>query len=163
MANKAEHVIHTAVRWKASLESGQMLSLSQIARREGLSRARVTQIMNLLKLSSDLRKFVLGLDDPEEIRRYSERRLRGFQSFESAGARPLIERKRKRESPSRKLRKTKPKRRKEPRKVKVVVVEPMPPENLEALKILIMRVALRKFQELENEATKGEAVRYAVG
>ncbi len=41
--------------------------------------------------------------------------------------------------------------------MKVVVVEPMPAENLEALKILIMRVTLRKFQELENEATKGEA------
>jgi hypothetical protein len=163
MADKVEHVIHTAIRWKASIENGEVRSLSEIAMREGLSRARVTQIMNLLKLSPEMSTFLLGLDDPEEIRKYSERRLRGSQSLRSAEARPVIGRKRKRKSPSRKPRKTKPKKAKEPPKVKVVEVGPLPPENLEALKILIGRVALRKIRELENEARKGNTARCAVG
>ena len=47
------------------------------ALKELVKRARVTQIMNLLRLSDEMREFLLGLDDPSEIRWYSERRLRG--------------------------------------------------------------------------------------
>jgi hypothetical protein len=41
-----------------------------------LTRARVTQIMNLLKLPEKAKKSLRELDDPKIIRRYSERRLR---------------------------------------------------------------------------------------
>jgi hypothetical protein len=51
-------------------------SFNEIAKKEGLTRARVTQIMNLLKLPSDFQQYLLRLDDPEEIRKYSERKLR---------------------------------------------------------------------------------------
>jgi hypothetical protein len=50
--------------------------LNQIAKNEGLTRARITQIMNLLKLPMEMREFLLGLDDPKEIRKFSERKLR---------------------------------------------------------------------------------------
>jgi hypothetical protein len=58
------------------LDDGAVKSLTEIARKEGLTRARVTQIMNLLRLPDDFREFLLGLDDPRVIRKYSERRLR---------------------------------------------------------------------------------------
>ena len=58
------------------LDEGEVSSLAQIAKIEGLTRARVTQIMNLLKLPSDIKKFLASLQDPKEIKRYSERRLR---------------------------------------------------------------------------------------
>ncbi len=45
---------------------------------EGLTRARVTQIMNLLKLPAEMQDFLLGLDDAKQIRKYSERKLRGY-------------------------------------------------------------------------------------
>jgi hypothetical protein len=32
--------------------------------------------MNLLKLPAEVREFLSGLNDPKEIRKYSERRLR---------------------------------------------------------------------------------------
>ena len=51
-------------------------SFNQIANIEGLTRPRVTQIMNLLRLPIDFQDFLAGLDDPKEIRKYSERRLR---------------------------------------------------------------------------------------
>ena len=58
------------------LDDGEVGSLSELAEKEGLTRARVTQIMNLLKLPDEMREFLAKLDDPKEIRKYSERRLR---------------------------------------------------------------------------------------
>ena len=57
-----KHIIHKA--------------LNEIAEKEGLTRARITQIMDLLKLQDEMIEFLFGLDDPKEIRKYSERRLR---------------------------------------------------------------------------------------
>ena len=78
VVNKHQHIIHTAISWEKMLEAGEVESLSEIAKKEGLTRARVTQIMNLLKLSPEWKNFLLGLMDPKEIRRYSERRLRNY-------------------------------------------------------------------------------------
>lgn len=58
------------------LAEGEVSSLAQIAKIEGLTRARVTQIMNLLKLPAEMKEFLNGLQDPVKIRKYSERRLR---------------------------------------------------------------------------------------
>lgn len=38
-----------AIEWQRQLDSGEVRSRADIARREGLTRARVTQIMNLLR------------------------------------------------------------------------------------------------------------------
>ena len=62
------------------LDEGEVSSLAQIAKIEGLTRARVTQIMNLLKLPTGLKEFLTNLQDPVEIRRYSERKLRNNQT-----------------------------------------------------------------------------------
>ncbi|MBC8434038.1 MAG: hypothetical protein H8D96_19180 [Desulfobacterales bacterium] len=74
-----KHIIHKAIKWETMLDDGAVESLSQIAKKEGLTRARITQIMNLLKLPSDLREFLVGLNDPKEIRKYSERKIRKVQ------------------------------------------------------------------------------------
>jgi hypothetical protein len=73
-----KHIIHKAFLWKKMLDEGEVGSLNEIAAREGVTRARVTQIMNLLKLPGEMQDFLFGLDDPEEIRKYSERRLRSI-------------------------------------------------------------------------------------
>jgi hypothetical protein len=72
---RAEHIIHRAMKWKKMLDEGSVSSMSEIARIEGLTRARVTQIMNLLKLPAEIQNFLLKLDDPKEIRKFSERKL----------------------------------------------------------------------------------------
>ena len=61
------------------LDAGLVSSMSEIARTEGLTRARVTQIMNLLKLPAEMQNFLLKLEDPKEIRKFSERKLRNRQ------------------------------------------------------------------------------------
>ena len=58
------------------LDEGLAESLNDIAKMENISRARVTQIMDLLKLPAEVKEFLTGLQDPAAIRRYSERRLR---------------------------------------------------------------------------------------
>jgi hypothetical protein len=75
-------VIHKAVEWKKMLDDGSVSSMSEIARNEGLTRARVTQIMNLLKLPADMQNFLLKLEDPKGIRKFSERKLRNRQKAE---------------------------------------------------------------------------------
>ncbi len=78
LERREQHIIHKAMKWKKMLETGEFKSQSEIARGEGLSRARVTQIMNLLKLSVEWKEFLIQLNDYEEICKYSERRLRNY-------------------------------------------------------------------------------------
>jgi hypothetical protein len=73
---KKKHIIHKAVKWNKMLGDGVVNSMSEIARTEGLTRARVTQIMNLLKLPAEMQVFLLKLEDPKQVRIYSERKLR---------------------------------------------------------------------------------------
>lgn len=73
-----KHIIHKAIKWRKMLDEGELVSLSELARKEGLTRARVTQIMNLLKLPAKVQKYLVDLDDPKDIRRYSERRLQNY-------------------------------------------------------------------------------------
>jgi hypothetical protein len=72
----SKHIIHKAVHWQEMLDDRTVTSLAQIAKIEGLTRARVTQIMNLLKLPARLKELLINLQNPVEIRRYSERTLR---------------------------------------------------------------------------------------
>ena len=74
---KKKHIIHKAIKWKKMLDDGAVNSMSEISRNEGLTRARVTQIMNLLKLPAEMQVFLLELNDANQIRKYSERKLRG--------------------------------------------------------------------------------------
>jgi ParB-like chromosome segregation protein Spo0J len=77
VANTPEkHIIHKAIEWKRMLDEGIVTLLNEIAKREGLSRARVTQVMNLLRLPVEVREFLSRLDDLKEIRRHTERRVR---------------------------------------------------------------------------------------
>ena len=54
---------------------------AEIARRYGLSRARVTQVMKLLHLPDEIQAYVISLP-PREQRRYSGRRLRNILGIE---------------------------------------------------------------------------------
>jgi ParB-like chromosome segregation protein Spo0J len=75
---KIKHIIHKAIKWKQMLDDGSVNSMSEIAKKEGFTRARITQIMNLLKLPTEMQVFLLELDDAKQIRKNSERKLRGY-------------------------------------------------------------------------------------
>ena len=57
------------------LDSGNVRTKAEIARIEGLTPARITQIMNLLKLPHEVKEILMGLSDPNDVRKYSVRKL----------------------------------------------------------------------------------------
>ena len=81
-----------AIEWQALLESGEASSQAAIARREGISRARVTQVMGLLRLAPEIQERVLSLPDLVRRPAITERALRPMvgSSFAAAagGGRP---------------------------------------------------------------------------
>jgi hypothetical protein len=58
------------------LNTDASLTQSQLAEKQGVSRARVCQIMRLLSLPREVQNVLLKLKDPPDIRPFSERRMR---------------------------------------------------------------------------------------
>jgi ParB-like chromosome segregation protein Spo0J len=68
--------IYLASEWRQALNNGEYASPADLARRLKVSRARVAQIMNLLKLSPDVIEMLSSLGDPPMSPALVERRLR---------------------------------------------------------------------------------------
>ena len=70
------HNIHLALKWQDELKSNPSMTMSRIAENNGFSRARVSQIMALLKLDRHIQRHLLSISDSSEIRHFSERKLK---------------------------------------------------------------------------------------
>ena len=67
----------TALQYQQMLDEGQAQSQADLARLLGVSRAKITQVMNLLKLDEEIQDFILRLEETDErLRVLTERRLR---------------------------------------------------------------------------------------
>ena len=75
-----------AYEFEDLLARGMVNKQAEIARRYGLSRTRVTQVMNLLKLADEVREYVLSLP-PDVQRLYLGRRLAAIVGLGSEQAR----------------------------------------------------------------------------
>jgi hypothetical protein len=71
-------LLSKAMEWQALLESGRVRSQAEIARREGITRARVTQVMAMLQLAPEIRQHIQSM--PKAVRRpaITERALRSI-------------------------------------------------------------------------------------
>ena len=69
-------LLRKAIEWQALLESGEVSNQAAIARREGITRARVTQVMGMLRLAPEIQQHVLSLPDMVRRQAISERALR---------------------------------------------------------------------------------------
>jgi len=65
-----------AMEWQALLANGKIANQADIARREGITRARVTQVLDLLRLAPEIQEKILTLTDPLHRRPVTERMLR---------------------------------------------------------------------------------------
>lgn len=74
-----------AYEFQGLLDSGEVNTRAEIARRYGISRARVTQIMHLLKLSESVQEYLIALPQDKQTL-YSERRLRPLLADRGQGA-----------------------------------------------------------------------------
>ena len=57
--------ILVAQNYRSILDADDNLNQAKLAKREGVSRARVTQILNLLDLDQDIQDYVCGLADTD--------------------------------------------------------------------------------------------------
>ena len=79
--------VQIALQWQRMLETRQAANRAEIARNTGISRARVTQIMNLLCLPEEILLYVAVLTAPDQLRIFSERNLRAILTIRSKAAR----------------------------------------------------------------------------
>lgn len=70
--------IYLAREFKEMIDSGEVKNQSELARIKGISRARVTQILDLLKLDSLIIQELEELGDPLKSRIITERMLRPY-------------------------------------------------------------------------------------
>lgn len=65
-----------AMEWQRQLVAGEVDSQAMIARREGITRGRVTQVMVMLRLAPEIQEHILAM--PESVGRpaINERALR---------------------------------------------------------------------------------------
>ena len=69
-------MLHKALAWRQELDSGTVATQADIARREGITRARVTQVLMLLRLAPEIQDRILDMAKKTGPSRISERRLR---------------------------------------------------------------------------------------
>jgi len=69
-------LLRKAMEWQALLESGEAANQADIARREGISRARVSRVMGMLRLAPEIQESIWSM--PAVVRRpaVTERALR---------------------------------------------------------------------------------------
>lgn len=77
-------LLRKAVEWQALLESSEASNQAAIARQEGITRARVTQVMGLLRLAPEIQEHVLSLLDMVRRPAITERALRPIAQLEKA-------------------------------------------------------------------------------
>ena len=69
-------LLEKAGKYAEMLKKREVKSQAELARRAGVNRARITQIMNLLKLAPEIQDYLKNLTDPLQIQYFSEKRLR---------------------------------------------------------------------------------------
>jgi len=70
--------ITLALAFQQMLEDGEVNNRSDLARKTGLTGARVTQILNLLELPDSVIRNLCSISEPQKIAFFSERRLRSI-------------------------------------------------------------------------------------
>ena len=83
--------IYLAREWRKVLDEGKFTSLAELSRDLKVSRARVTQILNLLKLAPDVAENISSLGDPLINPIISERRLRPLLALNAEQQKSLVE------------------------------------------------------------------------
>ena len=75
-------LLRKAIEWRTLLESGEAPNQAEIARREGITRARVTQVMSMLRLATEIQQHILSLPDMLRRPAITERALRPIAQIE---------------------------------------------------------------------------------
>jgi hypothetical protein len=72
----AVNIFLKAKHYQKLIKQGVVKNKSELAKKEGVSRARITQILNLLKLAPEIQIYFANLIEQDQQRFFTERRLR---------------------------------------------------------------------------------------
>ncbi|HPF35463.1 MAG TPA: hypothetical protein PLH84_08575 [Candidatus Krumholzibacteria bacterium] len=73
---KVVELLRMAQEWRRQIDAGEVENQAEIARREGITRARVSQVVSLLRLAPQIQDHILSLPDQAQRSVLSERALR---------------------------------------------------------------------------------------
>jgi hypothetical protein len=76
-------LLRKAIEWRRQLDAGEIQSQAAIARHEGITRARVTQVMGMLRLAPEIRQRILAMPIAVRRRSITERALRPIAQVEN--------------------------------------------------------------------------------
>lgn len=71
-------LLRKAQEWQRQLDAGDVTNQAEIARREGVTRARVTQIMGMLRLAPEIQARIQAMPDGPYPTRITEHALRSI-------------------------------------------------------------------------------------
>jgi hypothetical protein len=73
---RVSELLRKAIEWQNLLQSDELATQADIAHREGITRARVTQIMGMLRLAPKIQEQILSMPDGVHRQAVTERMLR---------------------------------------------------------------------------------------
>ncbi len=76
-------LLRKALEWQSLLKSGRVRNQAEIAKREGITRARVTQVIGLLRLAPEIQQHILSMPDVARRPAITERALRSITQLDS--------------------------------------------------------------------------------
>lgn len=88
---EGRHLVHLSENWSSALKQGFMGSSTDIAEQVGLTSGYVRKIIRLKNLPREVFDYLMGLDDPKTVQKYSERRLRSIVAARRADQLRLFE------------------------------------------------------------------------
>jgi ParB-like chromosome segregation protein Spo0J len=65
-----------ALEYQKVLTTGLVKSQAELSRKEGVSRARITQLLNLLKLPQEIKDHLDNITDEKQLEIFTERQMR---------------------------------------------------------------------------------------
>ena len=73
---KKQSPLIEAIKYANAFNEPSIETMAQVGARFGVSRARVSQVMNLLRLDERIKFYLLNIEDSKEHNYFSERKLR---------------------------------------------------------------------------------------
>ena len=75
---RVAELLRKAIEWRRQLDTGEVRNQADIARREGVTRARVTQVPGLLRLAPEIQETILAMPKVSCRPAITERALRSI-------------------------------------------------------------------------------------
>jgi hypothetical protein len=80
-----QKTLQKAKKYQELLERGLVSSRAELARKEGVSRARITQILYFLRLHPEIREYLTSLTDQNLVRHFGVEKVRKIARMEREG------------------------------------------------------------------------------